>query len=713
MTILAVHTALQFACQIAVERGAEQRVWLFAASSIASFGRLGVQLALVYLLSDPRTTRFDVVWIIIGYIATFAGRLVAFAALGRSNLRLRKLIPCGLFEGLMFICAQLALLRAGHIVYALHRADYAALAALCVLTCTVGITLAANVVHGKRPPRSARRVRILYVLAAAGYLLLIPLSTGALGHFRSSRALYLLAPDNLTEIHPAAVLLLIAFGPVLLLAGQAAIFLQNRGRRWGRDLKLKEEQRLVEIAFAEQKVTRLQNEALLEEVRERRKAEAELVQAAFHDPVTGLHNRAYLNQRLKERLALRHRSAASALLYLDIDNFKSVNDMLGHSHGDKLLVEAGRRLRTCLGNTDTLASMGSDEYIILLDRMTSCEQGMRFAQRVLRAMEEPFEVAGTTFHLSASIGFCKLEASYSSPEAVLRDADLAMYAAKHKGGAQIAEYTPSMLAEALAAANAKAELTTAIDRNEFVLFYQPIVHLHDGSVYGAEALIRWRHPDRGMVSPGHFIPLAEQTGHIVDIGNWVLQQACTEYAQLKRAAGANLLLSLNVSTRQLELPGFMELLKHVLKDTRVPPGCLQLEITESILLIDPSRMGSLFHQIRALGVKIAFDDFGTGYSSLNYIQRYPVDTLKIDQSFVRALKDGPVNLDIVRLILQLAQVTGMGVCAEGIETEEEAEKLASLGCSIAQGYLFSKPMPLSTCLEYLTQQAEEKFAARI
>jgi diguanylate cyclase (GGDEF)-like protein len=705
MTMLAAYTALQLAGQIVLERGTERRVWLVSASAIAGFGRLAVQLALVRLLENVGSVRFDVRLILLAYAVTFGGRYIAFRSASDDSVRLRMLFPTGVVEGLTVFVAQLVLFRAAHVGMDISNLNIAALLLLCVVTCVVGITSAASLIHQPFCEKKEHVAQFIYVVVAGLYLLLIPFVV---------RGAICLHPVNMTPqarwdsgliLHRTSIAILIALAPVLLVSAQIAIFLQLRGRQWGRDLIAREHQQLIDSALAEQKVTRLQNEALIEEIRERKKIEAELVQTAFHDSVTGLHNRAYIANRLQEKVE-RRRGRFSALLYIDIDNFKSVNDMLGHSQGDQYLIAMAGRLRNCVRAGDVLACMGGDEFVVLLERMLTQDHGMRLAQHVLNVMEQPTEVAGTTFNLTVSIGFCLLDASYSSPEAVLRDADLAMYVAKRKGGAQIAVYQPAMLTEAIAALNAKAELAMAIANNEFTLFYQPLVYIKDASIYGVEALIRWNHPGKGLMLPGLFIPLAEQTGHIVEIGNWGLRQACKEYLQLKHAASKNILLSVNISTRQLEQPSFLELLKRVIKDTDMPPRCLQLEITESILLSDPARMGALFKSIRNLGVKIAFDDFGTGYSSLSYIQRYPIDTLKIDQSFVRALNNGPVDLEIVAIMMRLAQLTSMSVSAEGIETEAEAAKLLSIGCTVAQGYLYSRPMALKESLEYLASNVD-------
>jgi diguanylate cyclase (GGDEF)-like protein len=705
MTMLTAYTALQLAGQIAVERGVERRVWLLSASAIAGFGRVAVQLALVRLLEGAGNVRFDVKMILLAYAAAFGGRYLALRSVSDDFVRLPILLSVGVFEGLTIFVAQWALFRAARLNFGFSRSNIATMLLLCVITCIFGLISVAGLIHQEFRDRKKHAAHFIYVLMAGFYLLLIPFVMREVvrlhpAHRESSAGRYI-GP----VLHHTSLVILIGFAPVLLVSAQIAVFLQLRGQRWGRDLLAKEHQQRIYSTLVEQKVTRLQNEALVKEIRERKKIEAELIQTAFHDSVTGLHNRAYVANHLRTKLGRGRSGGSSALLYINIDNFKSVNDMLGHSQGDQYLIAMASRLRNCVRVGDVLSCMGGDKFVVLPNRMLTQEHGMRLAQHVLNAMEQPMEVAGTTFNLTASIGLCLLDVSYSSPEAVLRDADMAMYAAKRKGGSQIVVYQPAMLTEAIAALNAKSELTAAIANNEFTLFYQPLVHIRDGSIYGVEALIRWNHPDKGLVAPGLFIPLAEQTGHIVEIGTWGMRQACKEYKQLKSAFSKDLLLSVNISTRQLEQASFLEQLKLALHETGMPPRCLQLEITESILLSDPERTGMLFKTIRSLGVKIAFDDFGTGYSSLSYIQRYPIDTLKIDQSFVRALNNGPVDLEIVAIMMKLAEITNMSVSAEGIETEAEAEKLLSIGCTVAQGYLYSRPMPLSASLKYLSNNA--------
>ncbi|MDE1155959.1 MAG: EAL domain-containing protein [Acidobacteriaceae bacterium] len=491
----------------------------------------------------------------------------------------------------------------------------------------------------------------------------------------------------------------------VLLSGQWFLIAFARKRNQSADHESRQEKERLAAALESQHVTSLRNDALAAEVRERQKAEARLQHLAYHDPMTGLYNRAYLSERMQQYLQTRpvRKGAQAALLYLDLDNFKAVNDTLGHGAGDRLLVEIAARIQRCVGVESVVARMGGDEFTVLLQRVYNSDSAYRLAQRLITLIEEPLEVEGNLFTISASVGVCGVHEGYTQGDMILRDADLALYRAKRDGGSRAVIFSPSIYEEMLLSTRTKQEMKDALSNQEYEVYYQPLIDMRDNTIYGVEALIRWNHPRRGLLTPGNFIPLAEETGLVVEIGNWCLRKACEEYGHMLDHAENNLLLSVNVSTRQLESGDFVETLREVLQKSVLRASCLQLEITESILASDPVRVGALFQEIRALGVKIAFDDFGTGYSSLSYLERYPIDTLKIDQSFVQGMKGAPVNRDIVRFIVQLAHAIHTRVTAEGVETSEQQEMLLSLGCFTAQGFLYSRPVPLAATLQLLEQ----------
>ena len=436
------------------------------------------------------------------------------------------------------------------------------------------------------------------------------------------------------------------------------------------------------------------NLALASEVKERMRAEAELAYTAFHDHLTGLRNRAYFMDQLEtslERAATRQQSRC-AILFLDLDNFKLVNDSLGHNAGDLMLLEVATRLKRCSRPQDTIARMGGDEFTILLTDLHDAVEAVLVAERILNELAAPITLLSNEVVVAASIGLSIGE--YTDPEHMLRDADIAMYRAKAEGGSGYAVFNDEMHEHAMAALQSRIELRTAIERQEFELFYQPMVDTGTDRICGVEALLRWQHPERGLVMPSEFIGIAEETGSIVQLGSWVLHEACRQFAQWQRMMpdDGTFKFSLNVSSRQLDDVNFLEDLRDALSSSGMPGRALELEITESVFVERAERIGALFQELRALDVKIAFDDFGTGYSSLSYLERYPIDTLKIDQSFVQRLVTGPANADIVRMIVELAQTLGMQVSAEGVENVRQRDALSRYGCKVVQGYLYGPPV---------------------
>jgi diguanylate cyclase (GGDEF)-like protein/PAS domain S-box-containing protein len=463
------------------------------------------------------------------------------------------------------------------------------------------------------------------------------------------------------------------------------------------------ERKRNEETVAMMRVTSLQNEALVEEIRERKLVEAKLSYVAFHDGLTGVYNRSYFMETLQTALkrARTRKSYKAAVLYLDLDGFKAVNDAYGHRVGDLLLTEIAQRLMGCARAQDTVARLGGDEFTLLINDFEKIDDVLEAGRRLRAALQEPVSLLGINVQVTASVGICEVNPTYTEAESILRDADLAMYRAKRQGDVGCVLFHESMHEQVMADLQMKQQLRSAIDNDEFELYYQPLVRIHDRSIYGVEALIRWNHPEQGLLLPGAFIVQAEEMGFIVEIGSWVLRRACGDFSVLQEAAGDDLCLNVNVSSRQLDEPEFLDRLLSAIGDGGIPPHLLQLEITESVFLKDAATVGNLFKTVRALGVKIAFDDFGTGYSSLSYVDRYPIDLLKIDRSFVEHMDRSPLSANIVQMIIRLAQTAGMGVIAEGVETYVQADTLAAYGCANAQGYLYSYPVPLHEILTML------------
>jgi diguanylate cyclase (GGDEF)-like protein len=420
----------------------------------------------------------------------------------------------------------------------------------------------------------------------------------------------------------------------------------------------------------------------------------ELSHQALHDALTGLPNRALVLDRAEQMLArtAREPGTVSGALFVDIDSFKHVNDNLGHAAGDNLLRVVAQRLREVVRGQDTVGRLGGDEFVVLVESTANENTADALADRLIEALREPIELeAGRApFSLTASIGVAA--GQYSTPDALLRDADLALYAAKAAGKDRYSLFDASMYADAEGRAALEADLAAAVHENQFYLLYQPIFELADERITGVEALIRWRHPVRGIVAPDEFIPLAEESGLIVPIGRWVLEQACLQGAAWA-AAGREIGISVNVSAEQLGRDGFADDVKRALEASSLDPGALMLEITETTLMRDVAAASRHLQEIKALGVCVAIDDFGTGYASLSQLQRMPVDILKIDRAFIAALDDGGQSSDLLEAILGVGRSLSLKVVAEGIEGGEQLSTLRTMGCEMAQGFYLGGPGP--------------------
>jgi diguanylate cyclase (GGDEF)-like protein/PAS domain S-box-containing protein len=438
----------------------------------------------------------------------------------------------------------------------------------------------------------------------------------------------------------------------------------------------------------------------LSDVTHRRVAEEQLAHRAFYDPLTNLPNRALFLDRLRHALrrTLRRREHLFAVLFLDIDRFKVINDSLGHMVGDRLLVMIARRLELALRPGDSVARLGGDEFTILLDDLQDVADATRVADRVHAELAAPFTIGTQELFTSASIGIAFSTAGYEKPEDMLRDADTAMYRAKARGRARHALFDTAMHQNAVRLLQVEADLRHALERDEMHVEYQPIVALESGRILGVEALMRWRHPQRGAVEPIEFIPVAEETGLIVPLGRWVLLQACREVKRWhdKLGPGAACRLSVNLSSKQLSQPDLAQQIAQVLDETGLPATFLELEITESAILEHTEAAEVTLAKLKELGVQLSIDDFGTGYSSLSYLQRFPIDTLKIDRSFVQHLGtlglDGSTDSRLARTIVLIGRNLGKAVIAEGVETPEQLAILREVRCDRAQGYLFSRPV---------------------
>ena len=430
--------------------------------------------------------------------------------------------------------------------------------------------------------------------------------------------------------------------------------------------------------------------------------------AAFHDTLTNLPNRALLAENLKfviER-AKQHEDYQFAVLFLDLDRFKNVNDSLGHSIGDQLLIAMARRLESCTREADMVARLGGDEFAVLLDGIPDQNEAARMGQRIQEKLQSPFNLSGHEVFTTTSIGIALSSTGYDHPENMLRDADTAMYRAKAKGKACYEIFDKGMHTHAVYLLQMENDLRRAIEREELRVHYQPIVSFDSGQLAGFEALVRWQHPERGFINPSDFIPLAEDTGLIVPLGLWVLRRACEQLGQWQWQSAANrsLFMSVNLSGKQVARPKLVSEIRQVLEETRIDPKYLKLEITESAVMENAETAVQLLRRLKALGVQLSIDDFGTGYSSLGYLHRFPVNTLKVDRSFVGRIGEAAENIEIVRTIISLAENMGMEVVAEGVETLSQLAQLRKLNCQYGQGYLFSRPVDAESVSKWISRK---------
>ncbi len=434
--------------------------------------------------------------------------------------------------------------------------------------------------------------------------------------------------------------------------------------------------------------------ALFTDISRLKETEARIRDLAYYDPLTGLPNRRLLEDRLHVELshAARMRSRL-AVMFVDLDRFKRINDSLGHEVGDRLLVEIARRLRASLREDDTVARMGGDEFLVVLSNLAGPDDAAITARRIVGALRRPVLIDGRELVVTTSIGISVYPDDTQDGATLIKNADIAMYRAKDEGRNSFQLYEPAMNARSLEHLALETALHGALPRDELRLHYQPLVAVEGGDVVAVEALLRWRHPELGLVSPADFIPLAEETGLIVPIGEWVLRSACARHRAWREAGRGELRMMVNISVRQFRDEGFVAMVARVLEETAMPPAGLTLELTESMLMDDVDQSIARLEQLRALGVALALDDFGTGYSSLAYLKRFPIDELKIDRLFIGGIDHNARDAALVAAIISLGHSLGLRVVAEGVETPAQLEVLRAQGCDIAQGFLLARPRP--------------------
>ncbi|MCE5324530.1 EAL domain-containing protein [bacterium] len=440
-----------------------------------------------------------------------------------------------------------------------------------------------------------------------------------------------------------------------------------------------------------------------------------LRQQATHDPLTGLPNRLLFGDRLTQQLAIsRRKNQLTAVMYLDLDRFKFINDTLGHNFGDMLLQEVAIRLTTCLRETDTLARMGGDEFTIILTDVDIPDNATMVAQKVLEKLSKPFSLEGRELFVTASIGISISPSDGLDAETLVRNADTAMYRAKEQGRNNYHLYTESMNAAAVEWMKLESNLRKALDNNEFLVYYQPRVEIETGRVMGVEALVRWLHPEYGMIQPAQFIPLAEETGLIAPISELVVRKTCAQAVQWQTMGIEPITVSVNISARQFQQDSLVTMITNALNEAKLEPQYLELELTESTLMQDPEAAIGILLRLKSMGVRISVDDFGTGYSSLSYLKRFPINAVKIDRSFVRDINSNADDAAIAGAVVAMAHSLKLTVIAEGVETLEQLEFLRTLKCDEMQGYFITPPIPadeLAHIVLNTAQQTSNKWAA--
>jgi diguanylate cyclase (GGDEF)-like protein len=447
-----------------------------------------------------------------------------------------------------------------------------------------------------------------------------------------------------------------------------------------------------------------------EDITVQRRSEVKIEYMAHHDALTDLANRVLLNERLEQALGRIHLEEMVAVHHLDLDQFKAVNDTFGHPAGDKLLKIVADRLRGLVRETDTIARMGGDEFVVVQAPIADPAESTSLAQRIIALMSEPFDLDGHQAVIGASIGIAVGPSDGLKPDELLRNADLALYRAKGDGRGTFRFFETAMDLQMQTRRIMERDLRKALSSGQFELYYQPVVNLASGDISGFEALIRWNHPEQGVIPPASFIPLAEETGLIVQVGEWVIRQACATAAQWP----GDLSIAVNISAAQFRNPGLLQVIVGALATSGLDPTRLEIEITETVLLQNRETTLAVLRQLRELGIRIAMDDFGTGYSSLTYLQCFPFDKIKIDRSFVKDITENTGSLNIVRAVAALAKGMGMTATAEGVETSEQLDRITSEGCTEMQGFLFSRPVPASEIERlFLSRHEAQKPAGRI
>ncbi len=455
------------------------------------------------------------------------------------------------------------------------------------------------------------------------------------------------------------------------------------------------------VPFMDEKGKPYKYISIRKEITKQKQLEEEIFHLAYHDPLTNLPNRRMFMNQLRSEIIERNNSKSNlSILFIDLDNFKFINDKWGHDAGDLVIKEAANRIKEALRQTDMVARLGGDEFIVMLKDVQEDDDIIHYVKQILAKFQKPISTYGQEYSLTCSLGIATYPENGDSAEQLITNADNALYHVKGRGKNDFAFYNNKMKVQSLERSLLENALRSAIKNNQFYLEYQPKQNIATKELFGMEALVRWNHPELGIIPPGKFIPLSEETGLIVPMGEWILRESCRQTKSWQKQGFPELIISVNVSVRQLEDSNFIDLVMEILKETELDPKYLELEVTESIFA-DVKNAASILQELRSMGIKISVDDFGTGYSSLSYIKHLPIDILKVDGSFIQDIHSNDESKAIVKAIITLANAIGLKVVAEGIELEEHVDELKNGGCLLGQGFYFSKPMKSEAFEDYL------------
>jgi diguanylate cyclase (GGDEF)-like protein len=688
---IASYVALDLASRVVATRGTRtSRYWLLGGAlsmgtgiwSMHFIGMLAFQLPIPMSYDIPITLLSLAIAVIVSGFALYT--------LSQGSLSLRRMLGAGLLMGIGIASMHYSGMAAMDLQPPI-RYDPALFAA------SVLIAIAASVVA----LWIAFQLRTETILSAfrkkAGSALVMGAAIAGMHYTAMAAANF--APDTICSVNPQDinnVWLGSAIGgfTFMLLATTLLVsvfdaHLANRSARHAENL------RRLNVDLEKQAVELLQtNTQLQEEVLERKRSEERIQYLAYHDGLTALPNRTYFNKLLGHGIsqAQRHKRGL-AVLFIDLDRFKYINDTLGHEAGDALLQEVAKRLRNCLRESDTVARLGGDEFVVLLEEMDDRKQIALVAHKILGALVKPFISVGQEFHVTGSVGVSIYPAHGQDEQSLMKNADIAMYRAKEEGKNNFQFYSEALSAHSLERLTLESGLRRALERQEFMLHYQPKMVLSSGQITGVEALLRWQHPDLGLVAPAQFIPLAEETGLIVAIGKWVLRTACAQNKAWLDQGLPPMNMAVNLSARQFSDENLLRDITAILEETGMEPSLLELEITESMLMQNVEKAIGTMHAINARGIRLAIDDFGTGYSSLSTLKRFPINTIKVDRSFIRDLPGEPDDKAITNAIIAMGHSLSMTVIAEGVETKEQADYLRGQACDEFQGFYFRKAMP--------------------